>query len=256
MLQNRGVKWTRNAPLGSMEPLNATILVVEDHCATRTFLADNLTADGYDILEADSVSEALHLIETKYPDLALIDLGLPDSDGLDLISTVRRADRVAARADPDLPMVILSGRSGELAVLRGFDRGCDDFVAKPFDYQELRARIGALLRRTQRRPMAGRIRVGALELDPMSRQVWVHGEPVRLSKKEYGLLRVLASRPTLVFSREELLDTVWGYKDVATTRTLDSHAGRLRKKLCREDSEFVINVWGIGYRLVDGGAGS
>jgi DNA-binding response OmpR family regulator len=239
-----------------MEPVNATILLVEDHRATRTFLADNLTADGYEILEAGSVSEALRLIDTKFPDLALVDLGLPDSDGLELIGAVRSADRAAARMDPDLPLVVLSGRTGELELLRGFQRGCDDFVAKPFDYLELRARIGALLRRTRSRPTAGRIHIGPLELDPLARQVWIDGESVALSNKEYGLLRALASEPTRVFTREQLLRGVWGYEDAAATRTIDSHAARLRKKLSRGEARFVINVWGIGYRLIDGGARS
>lgn len=235
-----------------MEPVNATILVAEDHRATRTFLADNLAADGYEIIEAETAADTLRVLETKFPDLALIDLGLPDLDGLELIARVRSADRSAGRIDPDLPLIVVSGRSGQLERLRGFGRGCDDFVAKPFDYQELRARIEALLRRTRRRPPAGRIRVGPLELDPLARQVWVKGEHVPLSNKEYALLKALATEPTRTFSRQELLRGVWGYQEIGHTRTLDSHAARLRGKLCRGDARFVINVWGIGYRLIDG----
>jgi DNA-binding response OmpR family regulator len=236
-----------------MEPGQATILVIEDHLPTRTFLADNLAADGYDLLEADCAATAHHLMETKYPDLAIVDLELPDLDGLELMRRVRETDRIAGKVDPDLPLLVLSGRAGELDRLRGFSRGADDYLVKPFSYAELHARINALLRRSRCRPGAGRIRIGALELDTGARQVWLHGEPVHLSKKEYALLRALAAEPTRVYTREELLRGVWGFRAMGETRTLDSHAGRLRKKLSARGDKFVVNVWGIGYRLVDGG---
>ncbi len=108
----------------------ATILVVEDHRATRMFLADNLTADGFDVLEAECASDARRLLERSFPDLAIVDLGLPDDDGLELLAHVREADRVAGRLDPDLPLLVLSGRASELDRLRGFSRGCDDYVVK------------------------------------------------------------------------------------------------------------------------------
>lgn len=230
-----------------------TILVVEDHRSTRTFLADNLSADGYDVIEAEGISDAERLLESAFPDLAIIDLGLPDGDGLELLGLVRGADRIAGRLDPELPLLVLSGRVSELDRLRGFDRGCDDYMIKPFSYHELSARVTALLRRTRRRATAARLRVGTLELDPTSRQVWVRGEPVALSKKEFALLRALAGEPTRVFTREELLRGVWGFRAMGTTRTLDSHAFRLRQKLNSTGDRFVINVWGVGYRLVDGG---
>ena len=242
--------------LSVMDVQSATILVVEDHSTTRTFLSDNLSADGYEVIEAEGLAEARRLLGGTFPDLAIVDLGLPDGDGLDLLAHVRSADRVAGRLDPDLPLLVLSGRVSELDRLRGFDRGCDDYILKPFSYHELSARVRALLRRTQRRPGSGRLRVGSLELDPLSRQVWVRGEPVSLSKKEFALLRALAGEPTRVFTREELLRGVWGFMSMGQTRTLDSHAFRLRQKLNRTEDRFVINVWGIGYRLVDGGLDS
>ena len=236
-----------------MDATPATILIVEDHRATRTFLADNLSADGYEILESESADEAQRLMESSFPDLAIVDLGLPDRDGLELLRGVREADRVAGRLDPDLPLLVLSGRASELERLRGFDRGCDDYVIKPFSYPELHARIGALLRRNRLRPGAGRIRVGPLELDPVARQVWLDRQPLSLSKKEFALLRALAAEPTRVFTREELLRGVWGFRALGATRTLDSHACRLRRKLNAGGAQFVVNVWGVGYRLVDGG---
>jgi len=230
----------------------ATILVLEDHQTTRTFLAENLSADGYEVIGAEDLGEAHRLLETTFPDLAIVDLGLPDGDGLELLAHVRASDRIAGRLDPDLPLLVLSGRVGELDRLRGFDRGCDDYIVKPFSYHELSARIRALLRRSERRPGMGRMRIGSLELDPLSRQVWVAGESVSLSKKEFALLRALAAEPTRVFSREELLRGVWGFMAMGQTRTLDSHAFRLRQKLNRDQDRFVVNVWGVGYRLVDG----
>lgn len=236
-----------------MEPGSATILVIEDHQPTRRFLADNLAADGYELLEADTAADAQQLMETKFPDLAIIDLGLPDRDGLELLRHVRSSDRIAGRVDPDLPLLVLSGRSGDLDRLRGFQRGADDYVVKPFSYVELHARIVALLRRSRRRPGAGRMRIGSLELDAVARQVWVQGNKVALSKKEYALIRALSSEPTRVFTREELLRGVWGFRSLGATRTLDAHACRLRRKLNVYGDTFVVNVWGVGYRLVDGG---
>jgi DNA-binding response OmpR family regulator len=236
-----------------MEPRPATILVVEDHRVTRTFLADNLSADGFEPLEAESAGEARRLLAGGSIDLAIIDLGLPDRDGLELLREVRNADRLTGRLDPELPLLVVSGRAAELDRLRGFERGCDDYVIKPFSYAELRARITALLRRARQRPQCGRVRVGPLELDPLGRQVWLDGEPVALSKKEFGLLRALAAEPTRVFTREELLRGVWGFQSLGATRTLDAHAARLRKKLAVSEGRFIVNVWGVGYRLIDGG---
>jgi DNA-binding response OmpR family regulator len=236
-----------------MESVAATLLIVEDHETTRRFLADNLAADGYDLLEADTASEGRRQMETRFPDLAIVDLELPDSDGLELLKLVRESDRVAGQLDPDLPLLVLTGRTSELDRLRAFERGADDYLLKPFSYWELHARVVALLRRTRRRPGTGRLRVGPLELDPIARQVWLRGEPLELSKKEFALLRALSGEPTRVFTREELLRGVWGFRAMGHTRTLDSHAFRLRKKLNVSGDRFVVNVWGVGYRLLDGG---
>ena len=190
---------------------------------------------------------------SQSPDLAIIDLGLPDRDGLELLRDVREADRLVSKLDPQLPLIVLSGRAGELDRVRGFERGADDYLVKPFSYPELRARIVALLRRSSRRPSGPRLQIGPLEVDPLCRQVWLDGRSIHLSKKEFSLLRALAEEPTRVFTREELLRGVWGFQSLGTTRTLDSHASRLRKKLSVGGSSFVVNVWGVGYRLVDGG---
>jgi DNA-binding response OmpR family regulator len=235
-----------------MENFPATILLVEDDEPTRTFLADNLSADGYQVLEAECVADAEKMLASDFPDVAILDLGLPDRDGLELLREVRAGDRVAGRFDPEIPIVVLTGRAGELDRLRGFDRGADDYVTKPFSYQELHARLAALLRRGQHRPGPGKLRAGPLELDPLARRVSLRGQELRLSKKEFALLRALVSDPSRVFTREELLRGVWGYRSLGHTRTLDSHASRLRKKLARDGDRYVVNVWGVGYRLMDG----
>lgn len=227
-------------------------MVVEDDTATRRFLADNLVADGYELLEADCLAVARKLLKEVPPDLILLDPGLPDGDGLKLVRELREEGRAAAAIDPDLPLMILSGRGSELDRLRGFERGCDDYLVKPFSYPELRARVRAVLWRSGRRSRAGRLRVASLELDPLSRQVWLAGEPVALSRKEFALLRALAAEPTRVFTREELLRDIWGFRSLCPTRTVDAHVHRLRAKLSKGPDRYLINVWGVGYRLVDG----
>jgi DNA-binding response OmpR family regulator len=230
----------------------ATILVVEDDDATRTFLADNLTADGYDLLVAGCARDGLRLLETKFPDEELVDVGLPDASGYELLRRVRAADGVASRIDPSTPLMLITGRDGELDRVRGFERGADDYVCKPFSYPELRGRVAALLRRADGRRRSGRMRAGDLEVDASSRIVRLRGTPVSLSQKEFALLRTLAAEPTRVFTKEELLRDIWGFRHMGTTRTLDSHACRLRHKLAAQGDRYVINVWGVGYRLLDG----
>jgi DNA-binding response OmpR family regulator len=229
-----------------------SILIVEDDPLIRTFLADNLTADGYDLLVAGTIDQALVELESRRPDLAVIDLRLPDGSGLDLIRRVRAADRVGSRIDPALPLIVLSGRGGELDRVRGFERGADDYVVKPFAYPELRLRIDAILTRTRGRNDSGLLRVGELEIDPVARLARVRGRPLTLAAKEFALLRTLASAPTRVFTKEELLREVWGFRSIGSTRTLDSHACRLRQKLRVHGDQFLVNVWGVGYRLIDG----
>jgi DNA-binding response OmpR family regulator len=236
-----------------MNDPRCTILIVEDDRATRTFLADNLAADGYEMLAAATAREGLRMMETRYPDLAIIDLGLPDRDGLEVLREVRAADGLASRVDPALPLLVLSGSTDdELVRLRSFERGADAVLSKPVSYPELRAHVGALLRRSEQRSRQGAMRIGALVVDPSSRTATLNGRRVIVSQKEFALLRTLATEPTRVFSKDELLRSIWGFRSQGSTRTLDSHACRLRQKLARDGDCFVVNVWGIGYRLVDG----
>ncbi|WP_320672414.1 response regulator transcription factor [Patulibacter defluvii] len=181
-----------------MSDPTCTLLIVEDDRVTRGFLAEHLAADGYDPLLAGTIAEAELLLEHAAPALILSDVVLPDGTGLDLIARVRAADRVVSQVDPATPAILLSGRDGELDRIRGFERGCDDYLVKPFSYPELRWRIATLLSRSRRRPAAGRVRVGALVLDPAARTVHVRGRPVDLTQKEYALLLALVAEPTRV----------------------------------------------------------
>lgn len=228
-----------------------SVLVVEDDEATRRFLAENLAADGFAVATASSAGEGVRAIEVRKPDLVLLDLMLDDANGLVLLDRVRSADGLASRIDPEVPVLVLTGRGGETDRVRGFDRGADDYVVKPFSYSELLCRIRALLRRADRRPVRGVIRVGELTLDPATRAVRLEGRPVHLSAKEFALLHALAAEPTRVFGKAELLRDVWGYLSMGTTRTLDAHACRLRKKLSASPRPFVLNVRGVGYRLTE-----
>jgi DNA-binding response OmpR family regulator len=228
-----------------------TILLLEEDPRTREFLADNLSADGYCVLDAESVAQAEVYLKAYYPDLALLGVG-DAGEELELVRAIRAAYGELARVDPDLPVVLISGRASEIDRIRGFERGCDDYVAVPFSYPELRMRMQALLRRSRMRPISGRVRTGPLEVDPLGRVAWLRGEKLKLSNKEFGLLRVLATEPTRAFTREELLRVVWGFRTMGTTRTLDSHAARLRAKLSVQGDAFVVSVWGVGYKLCDG----
>jgi DNA-binding response OmpR family regulator len=147
-------------------------------------------------------------------------------------------------------VIVLSGRGTEADRVRGITAGADDYLVKPFSYPELAARIQAVLRRRSAR-REGPVRVGDLEIDPSRREVRVDGREVRLANKEFALLRALAAEPTRVFTKQDLLRDVWGFRTLARTRTLDSHASRLRRKLDPESTRFVKNCWGVGYRLID-----
>lgn len=229
----------------------ASVVVCEDDAPTLELLCDNLAADRYGVLPAPSASDALRLCRYKQPDLMLLDLALPDASGLDVLREIREADGIVSRFDPRLPVIVLTGRGADRERVRGLEFGADDYVVKPFVYEELRARIAAVLRRVEQR-RSGPLRVGEIVVDPARRRAWVGGREVQLSKKEFALLHVLASDPHRVFSKRELLGEVWGVRAPTKTRTLDSHASRLRRKLDPAGARFVVNCWGVGYRLLDG----
>jgi two-component system, OmpR family, response regulator len=229
----------------------ATVVVCDDDDPTRELLCDHLTADRYRALPAPSASDALRLCGYNQPDLMVLDLGLPDAPGIEVLRRIRAADGASDRFDPELPVIVLTGRTTDADRLRGFDAGADDYVAKPFHYPELVARVAAVLRRRSPR-RAGQVRVGDLTIDPVTREVKLGDRAVGLANKEFALLSALASEPRRVFTKEELLRDVWGFQSMGRTRTLDSHASRLRRKLDPDGCRYVFNCWGVGYRLIEG----
>ena len=226
-----------------------TILVAEEHAATRTFLIDNLAADGFRMLAAEDKAKALALLDVQHPDLVVVDV---NGETLALLDAVRSASGLASRIDPDTPLIVLTNKADVVHRIRLLDRGGDDVVTKPFAYPELRARIAVLLRRTTGRPASRLRRIGPVTIDIPGREVRVEAQQVDLSAKEYELLLALSDDPTRVFRREELLRDVWGFRSQVHTRTLDSHAHRLRHKLSTATpAKLVVNVRGVGYRLCD-----
>jgi DNA-binding response OmpR family regulator len=234
--------------LPAEDPLGV-VVVCEDDEATLELLCDNLIADRYDAIPAPSAADALRLCHYRTPDLLLLDIELPDASGLDVLRQIRGAERTTGRYDSQLPVIILSGRTSETDRTRGLEAGADDYVPKPIYLPELAARMRSVLRRRDER-RSGPIRIGDLAIDPSRREVTVDGTEVKLANKEYELLLTLASEPRRVFTKSELLRDVWGYRTMGRTRTLDSHASRLRRKLDPDGARFITNCWGVGYRLL------
>ena len=229
----------------------ATLVVCEDDPLSRDVLCENLAADRFEAHAAGTAEEALRFCRYGAPDLLLIDIGLPDASGLDVIREIRGSDGPASPFDAALPIVAVSGRGGDEDRIRGLREGADDYLVKPVLYGELLIRVRRLLDRRDgiRR---GPTRIGLLSIDTATREVRVGDRTVDLANKEFELLRMLSSEPQRVFTKTELLRDVWGYRSAGRTRTLDSHASRLRRKLDPEHGAFVINCWGVGYRLVQG----
>ena len=186
------------------------ILIAEEDRATRAFLAEQLAADGYEILVAENRRHALALLALADPALVLADV---NGETLGLLDSVRSGSGLAGKVDPDTPMIVLTRRADELTRVRVFEHDGDDVVTKPFSYPELRGRIRALLRRTHSRQQRRIVRVGTLHVDLAGREIHVDGQRVALTGKEFDLLAALAKEPTRVVSKEELLRDVWGYCD-------------------------------------------
>jgi DNA-binding response OmpR family regulator len=220
------------------------VLLAEPEPTTRVFLERHLRQDGFVVVEAED-GEALDLVERRQPDVVLVS----DALALELCRRLRQGEP-GRSWDRELPVIVLGGQESDAVDrVRAFARGCDDFVPRPFHYDELVARIRAVLRRVT--PADRVLQAGAIEVDTATRRVTVAGERVVLPGKEYELLVKLASDPARVFTKEELLREVWGFRSLGRTRTLDSHASRLRRRLARPGHPpYVQNVWGVGYCLV------
>ena len=222
--------------------MNAAVLLAETEPSTREFLARHLLDDGFDVLPADAEREALELVERLKPSLVLT--------STDLCRRLREGEP-GRSWDREVPVIVLGDNQADAVDrVRAFDRGCDDYVPRPFHYDELLARIRAVLRRTSPSPR-DRLEAGAIAVDLATRRVTVQGSALTLPAKEYELLAKLATDPDRVFTKEQLLREVWGYRSLGRTRTLDSHASRLRRKLRQAGAgACVVNVWGVGYRLL------
>lgn len=240
----------RAAPTVDVGTSALAALIVDQDVHVLDFLDGNLTADRFEVVTACSGEDALDAAVAVRPDVALIDVALPGMNGFELVSRLRQGTAVGTW-DPGLAIILMSESDDVHGIVRGIDRGADDFLIKPFHYPELLARIGAHIRRAHGVNLAGTLKVGPLEVDRRAMLAMVHGRMLSLSAKEFGVLSVLARDPLRVVSKHELLRAVWGFAAQARTRTVDTHASRLRGKLAAAGLPgWVRNVWGQGYRLL------
>jgi DNA-binding response OmpR family regulator len=214
-------------------------------------LAVDLAADGVAVHAAATGDDALAALAGCRPDVAVVDLDLAPAGGLALLGRVRRAGP-SDPWDPAMPVLAISGGREPHHAVRALEQGADDVMATPLFYPELLARLRAMIRRTRGSAPGALLHVGPLAIDRRARTATVHGRLLDLPPKELGLLTALACDPRRVVGKDDLLRDVWGYRSPGRTRTVDSHASRLRRRLaarCPEE-RFVCNVWGVGYRLL------
>jgi DNA-binding response OmpR family regulator len=223
----------------------STVLVVDDEPIVRDVVVRYLRRDGHETLEAGTGEEAMTILERQLPSLVVLDVMLPGTDGLELCRRIR--------ASSDLPIVLLTARGDEADRIVGLELGADDYVTKPFSPRELAIRVRNLLRRAA--PVRTRdqapVCFGAIEVDGDAREVRRDGVPLKLTLKEFDLLWFLVTHPRHVFSRDQLMDRVWGYTSALDTGTVTVHIRRLREKIEPEPSQprHLETVWGIGYRF-------
>ena len=244
--------WRDGTRASSVAGVPTALLIAEPESATRIFLSRHFAEDGFAVVEATEAKEALALAEEQRPDLALLGDELPDLSGAELCRRLREGEP-GRSWDRDVPVILLGQPEADAVDrVRAFARGCDDYVGRPFHYDELLARIHAVLRRANGPGHDRLLEADGIVVDVATRRVTVGGERVLLSSKEYDLLVKLASDPDRVFKKDELLRDVWGFRSLGRTRTLDSHASRLRRKLGTPyGARYVRNVWGVGYCLLD-----
>lgn len=224
------------------------ILIIEDDLAILRGLKDNLEYESYEVLTAEDGEQGYCLIREKKPDLIILDLMLPKMSGYELCRKVRDEGVTT-------PILMLTARGEEVDRVLGLDLGADDYVTKPFSVPELLARVRAILRRVQRSKVGdlpGELSFGKVSIDFKRFEARRAGKILNMSRKEFGVLRLLAARAGEVVTRDELLDEVWGYDQYPTTRTVDNHIALLRTKLEEDPSKprHLITVHGVGYKLV------
>jgi DNA-binding response OmpR family regulator len=224
--------------------MSTTVLVVDDEPIVREVVVSYLEREGYRTLEAGDGDTARRLVEEEPPGLVVLDVMLPGTDGLELCRWIR--------ARFDLPVIMLTARGDEADRIVGLDLGADDYVTKPFSPRELAARVRTVLRRTAPSlAKAERLTFDGLDIDASAREVTKNGDSLRLTAKEFDLLWFMANHPRQVFSRDQLMDRVWGYEAALDTGTVTVHIRRLREKIEADPSRprFLQTIWGVGYRF-------
>ena len=220
-----------------------TILVVDDEAVLVKGIRFNLKSDGYDVITGSNGQEAVDLTKSEKPDLVVLDVMMPVMDGLTACSRIREFS--------DVPIILLTAKTDDMDKLMGFEHGADDYLTKPFNILELKARIRALLRRTGagEKQTANRLEGGNITLDLDARNAFKGEEPVVLTAKEFDVIEFLMRNANHVYSREALLDTIWAYEYRSDIRTVDVHIRRLREKLEENPAEpqHILTKWGVGY---------
>jgi DNA-binding response OmpR family regulator len=219
-----------------------TVLVVEDESSIASFVALYLKNAGYRIQTVGNGREALERVATEKPNLIVLDLMLPDVDGLEVCRRIRQTS--------DVPILMLTARDEDVDKIIGLEVGADDYLTKPFNPRELVARVKSILRRSvpeRREAQTKQIKHGDLEIDVGRREVLVSGKEVQLAPKEFDLLWELLDHRGLVLTRDQLLERVWGYTFAGDTRTVDVHVRQLRRKL--GEASPIVTVWGVGYKV-------
>lgn len=220
------------------------ILIVDDEPLLVKGLKYSLEQDGYEIFTAFDGEEALEKVKEQKLDLVLLDLMLPKIDGLQVCQQIR--------INSQIPIIMLTAKGEDMSKILGLEYGADDYLTKPFNILELKARIKAVLRRYQStdQPIEDRvIKIDDFKINTIGRKVSLKGEEVNLTAKEFDLLLLLASNPGKIYSREELLEIIWGYEYFGDLRTVDVHIRRLREKIeiNSSDPEYILTKWGVGY---------
>jgi DNA-binding response OmpR family regulator len=226
-------------------PDSSTILLVDDEDAVQKLLAYPLERDGFRVVQARDGEEALERFGREHVDLVVLDVMLPKVDGLEVCKRLR--------AESTVPIIMLTARDDELDKVLGLELGADDYITKPFSIREFRSRVRALLRRAATTPAHPEelIETDGLRIDLGTREVMAHGRPVQLTYVEFELLLTLASHAGRVYTREQLLQALWGGSDYREPRTIDVHVRHLREKLESDpgEPEFILTVRGVGYRF-------
>jgi phosphate regulon transcriptional regulator PhoB len=225
------------------------ILIVEDEPDIRKLVQYNLTQERFNVLEAEDGEQALKLLQREKPNLVILDLMLPGLSGMELCKLLRQRSETA-----QLPILMLTAKAGEADRIVGLEMGADDYLAKPFSPREMVARVRAILRRSEVKPAteaAPAYEKGSLKIDFSTYEVFVRGKAVKLTLKEFELLRFLVLNPCRVLNRDQLLDRVWGGETFVTPRTVDVHIRRLRKAVEKDDRKpkWILTVRGVGYKF-------